>query len=170
MPQYDDFDDEPVAGAQTPPPAGDAPNSNQDFAWRRKQEQETRKATAERDAARRELMLIRAGIDPEKGGVAALFAKAYDGPADLEAIRAAASEYGLLEQAPQATPEQQQAVDQQQQILAAQQRITAAAQSGIAAPNAVEQQVAALNEAYTAGGIDGLTATLGALGIPQTTN
>lgn len=162
----DQYDDDPVAGA--PAAQGDGPASNGDFAWRRKQEQATKQAQAERDQARRELALIKAGIDPEKGGVNALFAKAYDGPPDLESIRAAATEYGLLA-APAPTAEQQQAQVEQVQALEAQQRVSAAAGSGLAAPNAQEQQTHALDEAYKAGGIDGLTNAMQAMGIPQQT-
>lgn len=73
--------------------------------WRRKLEadaKEGKKATreaeeAKREAAnaKRELALMKAGIDLESG-TGKLFAKAYDGEATPEAIKAAAAEYGLV--------------------------------------------------------------------------
>lgn len=50
---------------------------------------------AEGLAARRELALIKAGIDTESGQ-GKLFAKAYDGELTVEAIKAQAEEYGLI--------------------------------------------------------------------------
>lgn len=50
---------------------------------------------AERDAARRELAFLRAGVPDNKTG--ALFMKAYDGDPEPEAVRAALAEYGLID-------------------------------------------------------------------------
>jgi len=52
-------------------------------------------AAVERDQVRRELAFLRVGI-PETGP-GKLFAKAYDGDLDADAIRTAAIEYGILE-------------------------------------------------------------------------
>ena len=51
---------------------------------------------AERDAAKRELAMVRAGIDLDSP-TGRLFVKAYDGEASTEAIRSAAAEYGLIQ-------------------------------------------------------------------------
>lgn len=50
---------------------------------------------AEAEAARRELAFLKAGIDVDSP-TGKLFAKAYDGSADLDSVKAAASEYGLI--------------------------------------------------------------------------
>lgn len=59
-------------------------------------------AQAEALASRRELALLRAGI-PDTG-VGKLFAKAYDGDLDPEAIKEAAAEYGILQDAKPSVP------------------------------------------------------------------
>jgi hypothetical protein len=73
--------------------------------WRRKLEQDAKDgkrasreaevAKQEAQQAKRELALIKAGIDLESG-TGKLFAKAYDGEATPEAIKAAAQEFGLV--------------------------------------------------------------------------
>ena len=66
--------------------------------WRRDLEDKAREADtakAEADAAKRELAFIKAGIDLDSPG-GKLLAKAYDGPPTAEAIKAAATEYGVL--------------------------------------------------------------------------
>lgn len=67
----------------------------------RRQLREAEKARKELDSMRAELkrqqleiQFVRAGIPEE--GVGSLFRKAYDGPADAEAIRRSAEEYGVL--------------------------------------------------------------------------
>lgn len=125
MPEYDpdnDYapdDDEPDQQQQ---PQRREPN------WRRKLEEEARagreakaeaeKAMAEATAARRELAFAKAGIDVESGP-GKLFARAYDGDATPEAVKAAALEYGIIK--PDVTPEE----------VAAEQRVAAAASGGI---------------------------------------
>ena len=52
-------------------------------------------ARNEADAAKRELALIKSGVDVESP-TGKLFAKAYDGEISVEAIKAAATEYGLI--------------------------------------------------------------------------
>src|SRR6266566_2787510 len=61
----------------------------------RKKARQADAAMAERDAAKRELMLMKAGIDLETPH-GRLFAKGYDGDLTLEAVKASATDYGLL--------------------------------------------------------------------------
>ena len=65
---------------------------------------EANEAKAEANAAKRELALMKAGIDLESP-TGKLFVKAYDGEISPEAIKAAATEYGLI--ATSETPEVQ---------------------------------------------------------------
>jgi hypothetical protein len=51
--------------------------------------------TAEAEAAKRELAFLKAGIDLDSPG-GKLLAKAYDGAPTVEAIKAAAVEYGVI--------------------------------------------------------------------------
>lgn len=86
-----------------------------------------REAAKERDAAKRELAFMRAGIDLDEGGkMVKLWANAYEGELTKEAIRAAALEDGLLkaegdssakEEKPPVTREEQHA-EQIRQSLA----------------------------------------------------
>jgi len=67
---------------------------------------------AEATQARRELSFVKAGIDLSTP-TGKLFAKAYDGNPDLDEVRAAAIEYGLLEPPPATpTPSDEQAAFQ----------------------------------------------------------
>ncbi len=74
---YDDDDDE------TPDqePASQSPRDLREAAKR------ARKVAAERDAARRELALVKAGVDTDSK-MGQLFARAYDGDLDVEKIKA----------------------------------------------------------------------------------
>ena len=83
----------------------------------------TKAELAEAAAAKRELNLIRAGVDLDSP-TGKLFAKAYDGELDVDAIKEAAAEYGVI-QAPatQASPE-----------VLAQQRISQISQGAVEAP------------------------------------
>ena len=65
---------------------------------------EANEAKAEANAAKRELALMKAGIDLESP-TGKLFVKAYDGEISPEAIKVAATEYGLI--ATSETPEVQ---------------------------------------------------------------
>ena len=56
---------------------------------------EANEAKAEANAAKRELALLKAGIDTNSP-TGKLFVKAYDGEISVEAIKAAAGEYGLI--------------------------------------------------------------------------
>ena len=67
---------------------------------------ENEAAALERDAAKRELAFLKAGIDTDSP-VGKLFTKAYDGELTAEAIKAAASEIGLTQEAPAEPPAEQ---------------------------------------------------------------
>ena len=104
--------------------------------WRKNLERKAKEAEtakAEAQAAKRELALLKAGIDLESP-TGKLFAKAYDGEASVDAIKAAATEYGLIgtESAPAAAPTQA-APSVSNDELAAHQRI---AQTSAGANNA----------------------------------
>jgi len=108
-PEYDDdlYDDE--SGDQPSEPA----EAKQQPGWRKKLERDAKvgreavaaaeQAKAEAAAARKELLLAKAGIDSDKGP-GKLFARAYDGELTLDAIKAAAQEYGVLTPAAPAVP------------------------------------------------------------------
>lgn len=68
--------------------------SRKDIRALEKQAKAGREAEARAQAAERRLALREAGIPTT--GVGKLFEKAYDGPLDLEAIKTAAEEYGIL--------------------------------------------------------------------------
>jgi hypothetical protein len=156
---YDEYGDDGDQGQQQ----GTGPQSNQDFAWRRQQEKAVRDAERERDRAKRETAFLRAGIDPESQGIAAYFVKGYDGDLDPTKIREAAIAAGVM-QPPQPTPEQVQ----QQVDLAAGQRMSAAAIAQTGALDIDAQRRQALEDAYKAGGMEGLTAAMAAMGVAQT--
>lgn len=95
--------------------------------WRRELEAEAeagKQAKAEAAAAKRELALIRAGIDLSTPQ-GKLFAKAYDGEPTADAIKAAAQEYGVLDTDTPSVPADE---------LAAHDRVANAA-SGATTPN-----------------------------------
>lgn len=85
MPDYDDNDDEPQDDQQQQP------------SWRRKLESDAKagreasaelaKIQAEAEAAKRELAMRRAGVDPESP-MGALFMKGYDGATDHDTLAA----------------------------------------------------------------------------------
>lgn len=97
--EIDDDDLESETGETTP-------NTTETRDWRRKLEQdakdgrrakqEANQAAAEASIAKKELAFLRAGIDLETPQ-GKLFAKAYDGEPSLDAVKAAAQEYGLLD-------------------------------------------------------------------------
>lgn len=76
------------------------------------------KAAAERDAAMRELVMLKAGINPETPQ-GKLFVKAYDGEPTLEAVKAAAQEYGVLDAPTPAIPADEIAAHQRVATTAA---------------------------------------------------
>lgn len=143
----------------------DGPTSNSEHAWKRKQEQARKAAERERDQARRETAFLRAGIDPEAKGIAAYFVKGYDGDLSPEAIKAAATEAGVLQPAPPTAQDQRQ-----QESLAASQRVASFSQDATAAPNVDEQNRAAMEEAYRKGGMEGLLGAAQAVGVPIAEN
>jgi len=75
---------------------------------------------AEADAARRELAFLKAGIDLESPQ-GKLFAKAYDGDFTVDAVKASATEYGVLDAPKQQIPTEE---------FAAMNRIASAAAGG----------------------------------------
>jgi hypothetical protein len=91
---------------------------------------EAEEAKREADAAKRELAFLKAGIDMDSPS-GKLFAKAYDGDASLDSVKAAAAEYGLL-------PTSQ--TDEVKSDLEALSRVSQAATSstGSVAPSAVD--------------------------------
>jgi hypothetical protein len=143
---------------------GGGPRTNSDFAALRRANAATKKAEQDRVDAQKALAFYKAGIDPEKG-IASYFAKAYDGPLDPDAIRAKAIEDGIMQPPPPTAEDQAQ-----QQALQSQQRISGAAGAALTAPDAFMAQRQALDDAYKAGGIEGLAAAMAAAGIPQTLN
>lgn len=76
------------------------------------------KAAAERDAAMRELVMLKAGINPDSPQ-GKLFVKAYDGEPTLEAVKAAAQEYGVLDAPTPAIPAEEIAAHQRVATTAA---------------------------------------------------
>jgi hypothetical protein len=70
------------------------PNIRRQLKEAKKARRELDEARAELEAQKRELLFSRAGI-PETG-LGSLLRKAYDGPADADAIRKAAEEYGIV--------------------------------------------------------------------------
>jgi len=96
----DDDDDLDNIDDQDTPPDRQTKKPN----WRRDLEKDAKAgkaAAAERDAARRELAFLKAGIDLETP-TGKLFAKAYDGANDVDAVKAAATEYGVINVTPTA--------------------------------------------------------------------
>lgn len=79
------------------------PNIRRQLKEAKKARQELEEARAELEAQKRELLFSRAGI-PESG-LGSLLRKAYDGPADADAIRKAAEEYGIINGTPSAPAE-----------------------------------------------------------------
>lgn len=120
--QYeDDFDLEQEENEQPQ-------QQQQEPQWRKNLERKAKEADAakaEAQAAKRELALLKAGIDLESP-TGKLFAKAYDGEASVDAIKAAATEYGLIgtESAPAAPAQTEPSVSNDE--LAAHQRIAQA--------------------------------------------
>lgn len=104
------------------------PQQQQEPQWRKNLERKAKEADAakaEAHAAKRELALLKAGIDLESP-TGKLFAKAYDGEASVDAIKSAATEYGLIgtESAPAAPTQAAPSVSNDE--LAAHQRIASA--------------------------------------------
>lgn len=75
------------------------PEPSRDRKWVRDLEKRAKDADrvrAEADAARRELAFLKAGIDLDSPQ-GKLFAKAYDGDFTVDAVKASATEYGVLD-------------------------------------------------------------------------
>lgn len=147
-----------------PDPEERKPQTPSEWAALRRANTAQKNAEKEAAAAKRDLAFLKAGIDPEDTRLS-YFVKGYDGPFEVEKIKEAAVAAGFL-QAPEQTPEQQAA----QQALGASQRIAGAAVAAQAAPSADMARRQALEDAYKAGGMEGLTAAMNAVGIPSPLN
>lgn len=149
MDAYDEYDeDETTTDEQVETPA---PKRN----FRRDLEQkaaEAKQAKAEAEAAKRELALIKAGVnlDSPQGR---LFAKGYDGAADVAAIKAAAIEYGVIESDEPSVPAEE---------LAAHDRLSAAA---AVSSHSVDEGSVAVDEVRGAKSMDELMAALRKYGL-----
>ena len=144
------------------------PQTNEEWGALRKANKETKTEREGRESAEKALAFYKAGIDPDAPGMTQYFVKAYDGEVTPEKIREAAAAAGII-QAPEQTPEAIAAAQAQQEALGSQGRIADAAGSGMAAPTAEAADRAALTEALSKGGLDGLAGALSAMGIPQAT-
>lgn len=118
-----------------------------------------RKQLREADKARKELETLKAQVELERretffakvgipeSGAGALFRKAYDGDASLEAIRSEAEKYGILQSAQEARQIEEASYDSE---LEAQRRAQGATVGSTGAtPDMSEEVLAALAEAKT---------------------
>jgi len=106
-------------------------------------------AAAEATGAKRELTLIRAGIDLDSPQ-GKLFAKAYDGDLSVEAVKEQAAEYGLMKpEVPAASPE-----------LLAQQAVGAVSQGASQASPDITAEIA------NAQSVDEVMAIVARAGVP----
>jgi len=87
---------------------------------------EVRAKAAEAEAAQRKLAFIEAGVDINTP-TGKLFAKAYDGEFSLDAVKAAATEYGLIGETPKVNAD---SVEQRAWTTAAQSHSTGAPAPG----------------------------------------
>lgn len=128
----EDFSDEQDAQAESS-------DERNDRKWVRDLEKRAKgadTAKAEAEAAKRELAMLRAGIDLDTPQ-GKLFAKAYDGESTLDAVKAAAEEYGVI-QAMNAIPtEELDAID----------RVSRA--GAVPSSTPMDDPIAALNNAET---------------------
>lgn len=164
----------------------DEPESNSDWAKARKRVQSERDARLgveqENATLKRTLAFAQAGIPLDSDNkIAGYFIKGYDGDLTPEAIKAAATEAGILgaptpppatqqDQSPQPPQPDQSfmtaaeiATLQMQTEIAAQQRV---AQAGDGAMPAPADATGAVIDAFRQGGVEGLAAQFQALGIP----
>ena len=132
---FDYLDDEPTQSQPLDP------NIRKQLREAEKARKELAEARAELEKERREVQYSRAGI-PESG-VGALFRKAYDGPADAEAIRKAAEEYGILN--PPAQAPAQNHSDSELEALRRAQGATIGTSGAM--PDPGQEYLAALSEA-----------------------
>lgn len=128
---------------------GDDGDGQQSPAELREAAKRGHKWKAEAEAAKRENAFLRAGIDPEDTRLK-YFVKGYDGALDTEAIRSAAVEAKFIE------PPQQQADPEVEQAQQGQQRV-AAASAGTAPVNDQQGVIHGAQQAYSEGGLQGLS-------------
>ena len=139
---------------------GETPRTNAEWAQYRQEQKARRDAERERDAALRRLAFIEAGVDPAKDPRREYFMKGYEGPAEADAIRKAATDAGFL--AGGGIPQS----PQQEADLAAQAAIDAAS-AGAGLPSTVDAASrAALVETMEQQGRDGVSALMRQAGIP----
>lgn len=140
MSDYDDHDD----ADDTTDTTANTSGKN----WRREMEEQRAEARAEAqrnkgeaDTAKKELAFLRAGIDPNNlTPQQKLFVKAYDGDLTAEAVKAAATEYGVIE-----TPAEQVPAEE----FAGHDRIAAASASNITPPPDADVYLAEIDKAET---------------------
>jgi hypothetical protein len=144
--ENDEFDTETETVVEDPKPKRN---------WRRDLEEQAsaaKQAKAEAAAAQRELALLKAGIDLDSPQ-GKLFAKGYDGAADVAAIKAAAVEYGVIESDAPSVPQEE---------LAAHDRLSQAAAVSTTSGDEGSQAVA---EVAAAKSMEELRAALAKYGI-----
>lgn len=169
-----DDDDDTLGSAVTPPP----PNGQQEvrktsaeWAAERREKKADRDAILKAEALARENAFLRAGIDPagDEPTLVTYFVQGYKGELTAEAIKAEATRLGIYEAAGAGQAQQQVVLEQNGQTLDAVDRVANLGQSADAAPDQGVMQAKALQDAYKAGGVEGMADTLQAMGIPRAT-
>ena len=133
----DDYDDSDFDG-------DGRDRTNDEWAKLRQARKEAKTAEAERDAAKRELAFLKAGINPDDQRMG-YFVRGYTGEVSAEAIRDAAIAAGFMQPPGAPDPATQQAVG-------AQQRMAVAASAGVPAEASMSAAEARLVEAMEQGG------------------
>jgi len=116
-----------------------------------------RRAAEEGKKAKREVAFLRAGIDPDDKRMS-YFVKGYDGELDATAIRAAAVDAGFIQQEQAPDPAQQAAAQSQQRV--------AQAAEGVVTQYDGQGGVAALEQAYSEGGVSAMLDVAKQYGVP----
>jgi hypothetical protein len=148
---------------QQDPPEPQAPRTNADFAALRRETTARKQAEKDAETAKRNLAFYQAGVDPADTRLS-YFVKGYDGPIDPDKIQEAALAAGFLQPAPPSAADVAT-----QQALDAQARISGLSTSA-GTPDMSLAQRQALDDAYKAGGMEGLAAALSAAGVPRAVN
>ena len=117
------------------------PNIREELRKSRKRAKELEEAQADLDALKRDLAFTKAGI-PEDG-VGKLLRKAYDGDIDPEAIKAAASEYGITGESSEST----ETTTEVEQELERARNIAGATGTSNSGPDSQQKILAAWDEA-----------------------
>jgi hypothetical protein len=159
-----DWIDEPQGQQQQGQPQGQPQRTNAE--WKEFRQEQTRAKKLERENA-----FLKAGINPDASPLADLFVKGYDGDLTPDAIRAKATEVGILQaqgeqQTPaegQPTPEQVAAAQQAQAELGAQQRVGQASTGAAPVPT---DPSTLLQDAFAKGGEGSMLDMLAQAGVP----